>query len=77
MLHASLPSSVVLCYAHVYALPEPFSPCNLPNQSGYGCIQVPSGERLITVADSEGSPRCLLVQIALDPTLQFTAEMRP
>jgi hypothetical protein len=46
MLHASLPPSVMLCYAHVHALPEPSSPCNLPNQSGYGCIQVPLGESL-------------------------------
>jgi len=44
--HASLPPSVVLCYAHAHALPELFSPCNLPNKSGYGCIQVPSGEGL-------------------------------
>jgi hypothetical protein len=46
MLHDSLPPSVLLCYAHVHALPEPFSLCNLPNQSGYGCIQVPAGESL-------------------------------
>ena len=80
MLHASLPPSVVLCYAHVHALQSRFLRATCPTNlvtDAFRFLQAKAWERicaLSTVADSEGSPRCLLVQIALDPTFQFTAE---